>query len=171
MRIYDAHAKFCILSRDRRPSTLTAYLPVWHGDIRSFVTCRTARAANEDRVRHVFPALWIPDLLYATHILRLLDCDLTPCPSMQKLRDNADWYLFDPADAPDLNSTYGEQFAETYEQCMQTVKCVGKIRTNDLWRSICEAQTETGAPFIMYQDNVNRTPRPASPPLPFLTLL
>ncbi|KAI0745888.1 ribonucleotide reductase [Earliella scabrosa] len=138
MRIYDSHANFCILSRDRRPSALTVYLPIWHGDIISFVTCRTARAAPDDKVRHVFPALWIPDIF------------------MKKLRDNADWYLFDPADTPDLNAVYGDQFTQLYEHCLQNIRPVAQIRAADLWRSICEAQTETGAPFIMYQDNVNR---------------
>ena len=63
MRVYDSHADFCIASRSRRPSAATVYLPIWHGDVRAFIRCRTARASNGERVRHLFPALWVPDVL------------------------------------------------------------------------------------------------------------
>ena len=63
MKLYDAHASFNVASRDRRPSAATVYLPIWHGDVRAFIRCRTARAPDGDRIRHVFPALWIPDIL------------------------------------------------------------------------------------------------------------
>ena len=77
---------------------------------------------------------------------------------MRKLRDNADWVLFDPADVPDLNDVYGDQFAEVYERYLDTATPVAKIPAYDLWRSICGAQVETGSPFLMYQDNINREP-------------
>ncbi|KAI0711641.1 alpha subunit of ribonucleoside diphosphate reductase [Earliella scabrosa] len=138
LRVYDSHAHYCILSRDRRPSALTVYLPMWHGDIRSFVLCRTSRASSDDRVRHVFPALWIPDIY------------------MQRLRDNADWLLFDPVDVPDLVDAYGDRFSDLYEHYAQTVVPMATVPSAELWRSICEAQTETGGPFLMFQDNINR---------------
>ena len=77
MRVYDSHANYCMLSRARRPSALTVYLPIWHGDVRQFVICRTSRAAPEDRVRHVFPAMWIPDILCVMKTMTEGFCSLT----------------------------------------------------------------------------------------------
>ena len=159
MRIYDSHAAYCMLSRDRRPSALTAYLPLWHGDIMQFITCRTARAAPEDRVRHVFPALWIPDILSVIPIQILHTAYCSSHSSMLKLRDNANWALFYPTDTLDLNNVFGDQFSQLYEHYLLTTTPITTVRTGDLWQTICHAQVETGSPFIMYQDNVNRKSR------------
>lgn len=63
MKVYDAHAQFMFCSRERRPSAVTVYLPIWHSDVQAFIRCRTARAPESDRVRNVYPALWVPDAL------------------------------------------------------------------------------------------------------------
>ncbi|KAI0709402.1 ribonucleoside diphosphate reductase large subunit, rr1 [Earliella scabrosa] len=138
MQVYDSHANYTILSRGHRPSSATIYLPIWHADVQPFIQCRTHRAGEGDRVRHIFPAIWIPDVF------------------MFRLNDGSDWFLFDPADVPRLSSAFGEQFTALYEECVETVRPIARIPATQLWRAICEAQTESGAPFIIYQDNVNR---------------
>ena len=63
LKVYDAHAHYMMNSRERRPSAVTAYLPIWHSDILPFLRCRSGRSPEVDRVRHVFPVLWVPDAL------------------------------------------------------------------------------------------------------------
>ena len=64
LKVYDSHADFVTGTRHRRPSALTVYLPIWHADVLPFIRCRTSRTPEGDRMRHVFPALWVPDCLY-----------------------------------------------------------------------------------------------------------
>ena len=63
LKIYDGHARYMMNSRDRRPSAVTVYLPIWHSDLLPFLRCRSGRAPDSDRVNYVFPALWVPDAL------------------------------------------------------------------------------------------------------------
>ncbi|KAI0746105.1 ribonucleotide reductase [Earliella scabrosa] len=137
MKVYDSHAAYCVQSRERRPSALTAYLPIWHGDVVAFIQTRTARANEDQRLRHVFPALWIPDVF------------------MQKLAGGRDWYLFDPSDVPTLIGAYGTQFTDAYEAYVRSGVYTAKINSVRIWEFICNAQTESGSPFLLYQDNIN----------------
>ena len=74
---------------------------------------------------------------------------------MEKLNANADWYLFDPVDVPKLNTSYGDEFSVAYEEYVRTVKPVVCLPAIDLWRTVSDAQVESGTPFCMYQDNIN----------------
>ncbi|KAI0698735.1 putative ribonucleoside-diphosphate reductase large chain [Earliella scabrosa] len=137
MKVYDSHAAYCTAGRNRRPSALTVYLPIWHGDLVEFIRCRTARASEASRVRYVFTGLWIPDLF------------------MERLQSGGQWYLFDPVDAPKLHLSFGEEFETAYNDYTLAGKAVGQISAAQLWKYICAAQIESGTPFILYGDNVN----------------
>ena len=63
MKLYDGLAHYCSLSSRHRSSSATIYLPIWHSEVRSFISCRATRASPRFRVQNVFPALMIPDLL------------------------------------------------------------------------------------------------------------
>ncbi|RPD64428.1 alpha subunit of ribonucleoside diphosphate reductase [Lentinus tigrinus ALCF2SS1-7] len=138
LRIYDAHAEYTSLHRQKRPSAATIHLPIWHAEVRPFLACRTTQAYRH-RVRHLYPSLWIPDIFR----------------SMCRLRDHQDWTLFDPATVPLLLSTHGEQFTHAYETYEDTVDAAERVSAVDLWTAICRAQQETGTLFLMYQDSIN----------------
>ncbi|KAI0715431.1 ribonucleotide reductase [Earliella scabrosa] len=137
MKVYDSHAAYCIAGRDRRPSALTVYLPMWHGDVVEFIRCRTSRAGEGTRMRHVFPGLWIPNVF------------------MERLRNEGQWYIFDPVDVPQLHYSYGEEFETAYNAYVLAGKAVGKISAAQIWQYVCDAQTESGTPFILFHENVN----------------
>lgn len=75
---------------------------------------------------------------------------------MQRLRDQQSWSLFDPRDVPLLLSTHGAEFTRAYKQYEHTVEPLERIACSELWLLICRAQQETGTPFIMYGDTINR---------------
>ena len=74
---------------------------------------------------------------------------------MERLGSDGDWFLFDPVDVPKLHTVHGDEFTRTYNDYVRTVKFSTCVRARDLWRQICDAQVESGTPFIMYQDNIN----------------
>lgn len=63
LEVINVHARVHALNRWRRPSSVTAYLPIWHADVYPFTMSFTHRSAVPSGLKHVFPALWIPDIL------------------------------------------------------------------------------------------------------------
>lgn len=63
LALLDSHARFLSSNRWRRPSSLTAYLPIWHADVHAFLLSSTHRSSVTSGLTHVYPALWIPDVL------------------------------------------------------------------------------------------------------------
>ena len=47
----------------KRPSAIAVYLEPWHADIFAFVSMKSVRGPEELRVRRLFYALWVNDLL------------------------------------------------------------------------------------------------------------
>lgn len=156
MRVYDAHAEYTSLCRQKRPSAVTIHLPIWHADVRPFILCRTNHA-QRNRVWHLFPSLWIPDLLYVT-TSRAYPYHCSHANSMQRLREGGKWSLFDPADVPLLLTTHGEEFTAAYEFYERGNSSMDTTSAIDLWNVVCRAQQESGTPFVMYQDSINGKP-------------
>ncbi|KAI0684416.1 ribonucleotide reductase [Earliella scabrosa] len=137
VNVYDSHARYTSLCRDRRPSAGTIYLSIWHADVLNLIIARTNRASQYNRWSNLFPAVWIPDVF------------------MTRLESRGQWSLFDPADVPDLLALHGAAFTQAYEQYERSVKPILVIPARDLWATIAESQMESGTPFLLYQDNVN----------------
>ncbi|KAI0723574.1 ribonucleotide reductase M1 subunit [Earliella scabrosa] len=138
IRVLDAHAAYTSASRQRRPSAATAYLPVWHADASDFVRCRTTRAPLGARVEYIFPALWIPDVF------------------MYRLTNGGKWSLFDPEDVPQLLCTTGPQFTRMYENYEAQGLALTTMNALELWITISDAIRESGTPFQLFSDTINR---------------
>ena len=80
---------------------------------------------------------------------------------MFRLTDRAEWYLFDPKDVPLLLSSYGDDFSDAYDTYVNSVVPIAVVQAVDLWIAICDAQRESGGPFLLYQDNANRMSPPS----------
>ena len=59
------------------------------------------------RARDLFYALWIPDMF------------------MEAVKNDSDWYLICPSNAPDLQDSFGEKFETLYNSYVEK-KCIEK---------------------------------------------
>ena len=166
LRVYDSLAGYWSRSSRHRSSSATAHLPIWHADVRKFVVCRTNRASSGYRFRHIFPSLWIPDLL-CVFLFRLsyIHADLSLAgvwsrSSMKRLEANENWTLFDPADVRGLTDLVGDAFVAAYERFERTGNATASLPARMLWDIVSGALRESGTPFLMYSDNINGTPLP-----------
>ncbi|CAM9791980.1 unnamed protein product [Discosporangium mesarthrocarpum] len=75
---------------------------------------------------------------------------------MKRVEANAEWSLMCPAQCPGLADCWGEEFDELYTKYEKEGKYMRRIRAQDLWFAIMDAQTETGNPYMMYKDACNR---------------
>ncbi len=90
------------------------------------------------RARDLFFAMWIPDLF------------------MKRVEENGEWTLMCPNECPHLFDTYGDEFEKLYTSYEKVGKGRKTIKARELWEKILEAQIETGNPYMLYKDAVNR---------------
>ena len=122
----------------KRNGSIAIYLEPWHCDIEGFVDMKKNHGNEEERARDLFYALWIPDLF------------------MKRVKEDSNWSLMCPNECPGLSDIYGDEFEKLYEKYENDKKYRKQIKARDLWFKIMENQIETGTPYILYKDAVNR---------------
>ena len=122
----------------KRNGSFAVYLEPWHPDIEPFLDMRKNHGAEEERARDLFYALWIPDLF------------------MQRVQNNEKWSLMCPDTCKGLNDCYGDDFTQKYLEFERQNMYVRQVNAQDLWFKICASQIETGTPYMLYKDHVNR---------------
>lgn len=122
----------------KRKGSFAMYLQPWHPDIVDFISLRYNNPPEELRARDIFLALWINDIF------------------MKRVEKDEMWSLICPSTVPELNETFGDDFEQVYLRAEQDKKYVRQIRARELWEKILHAQTETGLPYILYKDSINR---------------
>ncbi|PIL26481.1 hypothetical protein GSI_12239 [Ganoderma sinense ZZ0214-1] len=138
LRVLDAYASLVSSNRWRRSSSVTAYLPIWHSDVLAFAVASTQRSSIPSGLKRVFPAMWIPDVFF------------------QRLQRGTMWSLFDPDSVPTLFTAFGDEFMATYEEYEASGIASRRVDIAALWAAIVDSERETGTPFLLMQDNINR---------------
>ena len=121
-----------------RKGSFAIYIEPWHADIMAFLDLRKNQGHENVRARDLFYALWIPDLF------------------MEKIERGEDWYLMCPDECPGLSEVYGEEFNELYEKYVKEKRYKSVVKAQEVWFKVLEAQIETGTPYLLYKDSVNK---------------
>ena len=137
LRVFNETARYVDQGGGRRKGSFAMYLEPWHCDVEDFLNLRKNHGKEELRARDLFLALWTPDLF------------------MERVRDNGNWTLFSPDEAPGLSDVYGDEFNKLYLKYESENRGRKTIKAQDLWYKIIEAQIETGVPYILYKDSSN----------------
>jgi len=137
LKVFNETARYVDQGGGRRKGSFAVYLEPWHCDIDDFLNLRKNHGKEEMRARDLFLAIWTPDLF------------------MERVKDNGDWTLFSPDEAPGLDDAYGDDFKKLYTKYESLGKGRKTIKAQDLWYKIIEAQIETGVPYILYKDAAN----------------
>ena len=122
----------------KRNGSIAIYLEPWHSDVELFLQMRKNHGDEELKARDLFYALWVPDLF------------------MERVKSNDKWTLMCPDECPGLSDVYGDDFVKLYTKYENEGKGRNTIQARDLWFHILDAQMETGTPYILYKDSVNR---------------
>jgi ribonucleoside-diphosphate reductase alpha subunit len=138
LRVFNDAARYVDQGGGKRKGAFAVYLEPWHADIFEFLELKKNHGKEEMRARDLFYALWIPDLF------------------MERVKNDADWSLFDPNEAPGLFDVYGGEFEALYHKYEQENRQRKTVKARDLWTSVLESQTETGTPYILYKDAANK---------------
>ena len=122
----------------KRNGSFAIYLEPWHADIEMFLQMRKNHGDEELKARDLFYALWVPDLF------------------MERVKTNGKWTLMCPDECPGLSDVYGDEFVALYTKYEAENAGRNTINARDLWFQILDAQMETGTPYLLYKDAVNR---------------
>jgi ribonucleoside-diphosphate reductase alpha subunit len=75
---------------------------------------------------------------------------------MERVEEDADWTLMSEHECPGLSDTYGKEFVELYTKYENEMPDLKRIKARALMSKIIEAQIETGQPYMLYKDAVNK---------------
>ncbi len=137
MRVYNDTARYVDQGGGKRKGAFAMYLEPWHADVFEFLDLKKNHGKEEMRARDLFYALWIPDLF------------------MKRVKEDGQWSLFCPNEAPGMLDCYGAEFEALYTKYEQEGKARQTVRAQELWFAILDAQIETGTPYMLYKDAVN----------------
>ena len=138
LQVFNDTARYVDQGGGKRKGSFAIYIEPWHADIFEFLELKKNHGKEEMRARDLFYAMWIPDLF------------------MKRVEADGDWTLMCPNECPGLFTTHSEEFEELYNRYEAENKGRKTIRARELWEKILESQIETGTPYMLYKDAVNR---------------
>jgi ribonucleoside-diphosphate reductase alpha chain len=137
LRVFNNTARY-INQGGKRNGSYAVYVEPWHADIEGFLEMKTNHGDEDLKGRDLFYALWVPDLF------------------MERVESNSKWSLFCPDRCPGLSDVYGEKFKELYEKYENDGLANYTIKARDLWYKVLDSQMETGTPYLLFKDSINK---------------
>ncbi len=138
LRVFNDTARYVDQGGGKRKGSFAMYVEPWHADIYDFLDLKKNHGKEEMRARDLFYAMWIPDLF------------------MKRVEANEDWTLMCPNECTGLFTNHGEEFERIYTEYEAAGKGRKTVKARELWEKILESQIETGTPYMLYKDSVNR---------------
>ncbi len=138
LRVFNNTAKYVDQGGGKRNGSFAIYLEPWHSDIELFLEMRKNHGDEELKARDLFYALWIPDLF------------------MERVKSGGNWTLMCPDECPGLSDCYGDDFKNLYEKYESDNKGKRTMEARKLWFAILDSQMETGTPYLLFKDSVNK---------------
>lgn len=117
------------------------YLNAHHPDIMRFLDTKRENADEKIRIKTLSLGVVIPDITF------------------ELAKNNEYMYLFSPYD---VERAYGKPFSEIsitekYEEMVENPRIrKSKIKAREFFTTLAEIQFESGYPYIMFEDNVNK---------------
>ncbi|KAI8013867.1 Ribonucleoside-diphosphate reductase large subunit [Camellia lanceoleosa] len=136
LRVYNDTARYVDQGGGKRKGAFAIYLEPWHADIFEFLDLKKNHGKNT--ARDLFYALWVPDLF------------------MERVRDDGEWSLFCPNEAPGLADCWGDEFEILYTRYEKEGKAKKAVSARKIWFEILSSQIETGTPYMLFKDSCNR---------------
>jgi ribonucleoside-diphosphate reductase alpha chain len=137
LRVFNDTARYVDQGGGKRKGSFAVYLEPWHADIFEFLELKKNHGKEEIRARDLFYALWVPDLF------------------MKRVKEEGEWSLFCPNEAPGLADCYGMEFEMLYTKYEEEGRARRTIPARELWTAVLESQIESGTPYILYKDACN----------------
>ncbi|MDQ3076738.1 MAG: ribonucleoside-diphosphate reductase subunit alpha [bacterium] len=126
----------------KKKGALAFYMENWHLDFPEYIDWKHNAGDDYMRMRTANTAVFMSDEF------------------MSRVEKNEDWYMFDPAEVPDLNELYGKAFSKRYTEYTQmaeagTFRTFKKVPAREQFRQILVALQTTSHPWLIWKDAIN----------------
>lgn len=124
-----------------RDGAASVYLSAHHPDIMAFLDTKRENASEAVRINGLSTGVVVPDITF------------------ELAKKDEDMYLFSPYD---VERVYGKPFGdisvtEKYREMVEDDRIKKtKIKARDFFTRVAELQFESGYPYVMFEDNVNK---------------
>ena len=141
MKMIDT-ALFAVSRKGKKAGAAALYMENWHINFPQFMDLRENNGDPYYRTRFANIAVYLSDEF------------------MKRVQNEQDWYMFDPAETPDLTELYGEAFSKRYAEYIEMADA-GKLRTfektpaRQQWRQILIRLQASSHPWITWKDSIN----------------
>lgn len=141
MKMIDT-ALFAVSRKGKKAGAAAIYMENWHLNFPAFMDLRENNGDPYYRTRFANIAAYISDEF------------------MKRVQAGEDWYMFDPAETPDLSELYGAAFSKRYAE-YATLAEAGKLRVfekvpaRQQWRQILIRLQASSHPWITWKDTIN----------------
>lgn len=141
MKMIDT-ALFAVSRKGKKAGAAALYMENWHINFPQFMDLRENNGDPYYRTRFANIAVYLSDEF------------------MKRVQNEQDWYMFDPAETPDLTELYGEAFSKRYAEYIEMAEA-GKLRTfektpaRQQWRQILIRLQASSHPWITWKDSIN----------------
>ena len=122
----------------KRPGSIAVYIEPHNPEILEFLELRKNTGIESERARDLFLALTVSDLF------------------MKRVETDSEWCLFDSDECPGLDDSYGDEYELLYLKYESENKERKKLQARKIWNYILTSQIETGTPYILYKDSINK---------------
>jgi len=142
LRVFNETARYVDQGGGKRKGSIAAFLEPWHADVLDFLDLRLNTGQEETRTRDLFTGLWVPDLF------------------MRRVEADGPWSLFCPGEMPEglrLENLFGAEFEAAFEGLERLGGRARKVLpAREVWARLLASQAETGLPYVIFKDHVNR---------------
>lgn len=126
----------------KKKGALCFYMENWHLDFPEFIDWKHNAGDDYIRMRTANTAAYLSDEF------------------MKRVISGQDWYMFDPAEVPELNELYGKAFSEKYKEYVAKaergeLRTFKKVPASEQWRLILTSLQSTSHPWITWKDPIN----------------
>ena len=135
-------ALFAVSRKGKKAGAAAIYMENWHLNFPQFIDLRQNSGDPYLRTRFANTAVFISDEF------------------MKRVEQDEDWYLFDPAETPDLTELYGKEFSERYKEYIKLAEA-GKLRefektsARQQFKQILTSLQATSHPWLTWKDTIN----------------
>jgi ribonucleoside-diphosphate reductase alpha chain len=126
----------------KKKGALCFYMENWHLDFPEFVDWKHNAGDDYLRMRTANTAALLSDEF------------------MKRVEKGDSWYMFDPAETPDLNELYGKEFSKRYKEYIDKaergeLRIFKKVPAREQFRQILVSLQSTSHPWLTWKDPIN----------------
>lgn len=135
-------ALFAVSRKGKKAGAAAIYMENWHLNFPQFLDLKQNSGDPYLRTRIANTAVYLSDEF------------------MKRVEKGKDWYMFDPADTPDLTELYGDAFSKRYNEYVKLaekgeMRDFTKTSAREQWRQILITLQATSHPWLTWKDTIN----------------